>query len=629
MAPSQELLPRPNSLPTLDVLNATVPSDVLVESVSSTWLLGLSTVLSAQDYSKLDDLLIPSATWKDILALTWDFRSVYTLSSIRTMLSARVDLHKLSIRALTDEEHAEAHGTYKPVLARPFPDVAWIQFGFAVETGIGHGIGVARLVPTANAAWKAWSVFTSIDNLKGFPEQVRGDIRLSVLIFGADVDWAERRAREMEFVDGQPTVVIIGGGHNGLEVAARLKFLGVSALVLEKTPRVGDSWRNRYDSLCLHDPVWFDHMAYLPFPSTWPKYPSAKQIGNWLESYSINLDLNVWTSASTRSITWNAVKKNWTIEVHRSDGTKRTLLPKYVVFAHGTGGGVPSTPNIPGKDKFKGKVYHSTEFKSAQGCKGKKALVVGACNSAHDIAHDFYRHGVDITMFQRSATYVISSQALGQLLTMAQYVENGPPADVADRSGASLSHFNLRVLQARVTPYLASTIDKDLNEGLKKAGFALTMGVEGAGLFGLLAERRGGYYINVGTSELIADGHIKIKQGSEIAHYTPDGLAFKDGSELKADVIVFATGYGDARDLAHELCEPTVANKIGKMLGVDEEGELLGVWRDSGHPQMFFVIGNFATGRQYSTYLALQIKAMEERIMGERYTIDRQFRSIL
>lgn len=282
-------------------------------------------------------------------------------------------------------------------------------------------------------------------------------------------------------------------------------------------------------------------------------------------------------------------------------------------------------PDMPQKDEFRGQVYHSSEFRSGKDFKGKKAIVVGACNSGHDIAADFYRNGADVTMVQRSETYVISAQALAQLLTSAQYVENGPPTEIADRFNASMPHYLVRLVQARVTDRIANTVDKELRESLKKTNFALTMGLEGAGLFALLAERRGGYYINVGASELVADGSIKVKQGSGIARYTSKGLVFDDGAELDADVVVFATGYGDARDLAHQVCEPAVASKLGDMWGVDKEGELRGVWRDSGHPQLFFGMGNFAMGRQYSTYLALQIKAMEEGLMGDRYTIERQY----
>ncbi|ETW79334.1 hypothetical protein HETIRDRAFT_50006 [Heterobasidion irregulare TC 32-1] len=620
MTASLELPPRPTGLPTLESLNATVPSDVSPESVSQSWLEKLSATLSAQTFDDLDELFISSATWKDILALTWDFRSVRTLPSIRTMLAARAGLQKFSVQAITAEEGAEARGAFKSLLVRPFPDTAWVQFGFAVVTGIGQGTGTARLVPTGDGTWKAWTVFTSIDQLRDFPEKV-GAARL----VGPVVDWVDRRARELDFVDSQPTVLIIGGGHVGLELAARLKYSDISALVVEKAPRIGDSWRHRYDCLCLHDPVWFNHMPYLPFPSTWPRYPPSKKIASWLEAYAENLDLNVWTSTNTQTIKWNEGTKDWTVTVTRSDGRQRILSPKYVIFAHGSGGGVANMPDIPQKEAFRGQVYHSSEFRSGKYFKGKKAIVVGACNSGHDIAHDLYDYGADVTMFQRSTTYVISAKALAMQLKASHYVENGPPTEVADRLGASIPHFIVRLLQGRAAQRIADTVDKELHDNLRKVGFGLSLGVDGGGIISLLTTRRGGFYMNVGTSQLIADGRIKLKHGSAISRFSSNGLYFEDGTHLDAEVVIFATGYGDARDLAHELCEPEVVDKVGEVWGIDKEGELNGVWRDSGHPHLFFAQGNFVLARQYSAYLALQIKASEEGLISARYTIHKQY----
>ncbi|THH13751.1 hypothetical protein EW146_g6505 [Bondarzewia mesenterica] len=652
-----ELPARPSELPVLSSPTS-FESDTPIESISSSWLQNLSSVLLSQHFDQLDDLILPTAIWKDILSLTWDFRSIRTLTSIRTLLSTRAALHNFSVRALTPEEHLQTHGLFKPVLSHPFPDASpWIQFGFALETSVGRGTGVARLVPAgADGAWLAWTVFTSLDVLKDFPEKV-GPTRFE----GPDFDWVRRRASENEFVDSQPTVVVIGGGHIGLQVAARLKYLDVSVLVLEKAPRVGDSWRNRVQSTrvsSVRAPIRVDFWPACrlildindskSFPATWPKYPPGKKIAAWLESYAENLDLNVWTSASISHIAWDAHGKNWTVDLTRGDGTRRTLTPKYVVFAHGSGGGVPNMPHVEGREHFAGKVLHSEEFKSGRDFQGQRAIVIGACNSAHDVAHDLYRYGADVTMqagscalytclfsphvlmclvrFQRSSTYVLSAKALASQLSAAHYVENGPPTDVVDRLNASTPHFIARLIQARTAAHLAETTDKLLHDKLRKAGFGLTMGVENAGLSSLLTTRRGGYYMNVGTSELIVDGRIKLKHGSEISRFTRTGLVFGDGTILDAAVVIFATGYGDARNLAHELCGPEVADKLGDTWGIDEEGELHGAWRDSGHPQLFFAQGNFAIARQYSSHLALQIKAMEEGLMNGRYTIEQQYR---
>lgn len=123
------------------------------------------------------------------------------------------------------------------------------MFDFETDSGIASGI--ARLVPTANGEWKAHTIFTNLEDLKGFPEKI-GPLRNSVTNHGK---WEENRKKEAEFVDKQPTVLIVGGGQSGLDVAARLKALNVSSLVVERNPRIGDNWRTRYESLTLHDPV--------------------------------------------------------------------------------------------------------------------------------------------------------------------------------------------------------------------------------------------------------------------------------------------------------------------------------------------------------------------------------------
>ena len=92
--------------------------------------------------------------------------------------------------------------------------------------------------------------------------------------------------------------VIVGGGQGGIALGARLRRLGVPTLIVEKNERPGDSWRKRYKSLCLHDPVWYDHLPYLPFPDHWPVFSPKDKIGDWLEMYTKVMELNYWSSTT-------------------------------------------------------------------------------------------------------------------------------------------------------------------------------------------------------------------------------------------------------------------------------------------------------------------------------------------
>ena len=157
--------------------------------------------------------------------------------------------------------------------------------------------------------------------------------------------------------------------------------------------------------------------------------------------------------------------------------------------------------------------------------------------------------------------------------------------------------------------------DSALLQGLRKAGFALDNGPDGTGLMAKYLHRGGGYYIDVGASQLIADGKIKIKQGQEIERVNAHSITFADGSEVEADEIVFATGYQNMRETARKIFGDELADRVKDVWGFDEEGETRTMWRRTGHPGFWFFGGNLALCRFYSRLLALQIKGMESGLM--------------
>ncbi|KII91612.1 hypothetical protein PLICRDRAFT_38413 [Plicaturopsis crispa FD-325 SS-3] len=600
-------------LPTLGRLGTSIPPSTDAKQVAQDWLSSFSTRLETGDIPSIPDLFVDDAFVRDILALTWDFRTFQGSQAIRAFFEERVSkiaFTKGSFVLSTAE------------VQQPYPDLAWIMGMFRFETDVALASGVFRLVPTANGneiAWKAHALFTNMEDLKGFPEKI-GALRDPLPNHGR---WAEKRRREVECEDGDPTVLIVGGGQSGLELGARLKALDVTTLVVEKQPRIGDQWRKRYEALCLHDPVWYDHMPYLPFPPTWPVYTPALKLAGWLESYAEQLELNVWTSATVTHATQDASTKKWTVTVERAGGKTRTLVVNHLVFAAGIGGGMPRLPEYPGMDKFEGQLLHSSQHTKAADHAGKKVVVVGACTSGHDICSDYVNNGVDVTLYQRGPTYVMSTKEGYKRLMNPLYVENGPPTDVADRLHASFPNNLLKLMHKRMTDEIAEA-DKDILDGLRKRGFKLTSGIDGSGFLLLAWSRAGGYYLDVGASQLIIDGKIKLKNDSPIAGFTPKGLAFEDGSTLDADVVIFATGYGEARDPMRRICGDEVADQCKRIWGLDKEGELNGCWRDVGIPNMWFMMGNLALCRFHSKHIALQIKAMEEGVFGTRYSMDPQ-----
>ena len=320
-----------------------------------------------------------------------------------------------------------------------------------------------------------------------------------------------------------------------------------------------------------------------------------------------------------KSAKWDGDKRQWTVELERkkADGTveNRTLHPRHVVQATGHSGEM-SLPKIKGMDEFKGDTLcHSSQFRGAKlDGKGKKAIVVGCCNSGHDIAQDFYEHGYDTTIVQRSSTYVMSSKEGIDVLLGGLYDEGGPETDDADLLFMSYPNAMLKRMHLDATAEI-SRRDAKLLEGLTAAGFNVDQGPDDTGFFMKYFQRGGGYYIDVGASQLIVDRKIKVKQGQEITEVKPHGLSFADGTELEADEIVFATGYQNMRGTARKIFGDEIADQVKDVWGFDEEGELRTMWRRTGHPGFWFFGGNLALCRYYSRMMGLQIKAMEEGIM--------------
>jgi hypothetical protein len=165
---------------------------------------------------------------------------------------------------------------------------------------------------------------------------------------------------------------------------------------------------------------------------------------------------------------------------------------------------------------------------------------------------------------------------------------------------------------------MASFMAKDdakLLDSLRAVGFALPPGPELPSVLVLTISRAGGFYLDSGTSSLIASRKIGLKQGEEISHITPKSVVFADGSELEADEIIFATGYENGRTRTRKIFGDEVANKIQPIWGINEQGEIRGVWRRSGHRGFWVAAGSFWLSRYYSKLLAIQIKMVEEGLV--------------
>jgi putative flavoprotein involved in K+ transport len=572
----------------------------------STWLSQFGSALDRKDLTAAVDLFGVECYWRDLIAFTWNIKTLEGKDEIRGMLAATLSQVRPSHWTFAGEGAAEDGVT-----------AGWLSF----ETAVARGKGYLRLKDG-----KCWTLLTTMTELKGFEEK-RGETRVAGVqhgVFPKRKTWLEQKALDEADLGytRQPYCVIIGGGQGGIGLAARLKRLDVPTLVIEKNERPGDSWRKRYKSLCLHDPVWYDHLPYLPFPDHWPVFSPKDKIGDWLEMYVKVMELNYWHSTECRSAQYHEDTQDWSVTVNRN-GKTVVLRPRHLVLATGMSG-VPNIPQIPGAESFRGTLQHSSQFRGVDNYRGKKCIVLGSNNSAHDICAALWEQDAEVTMIQRSSTHVARSGTLMELglgrLYSESAVKAGITTEIADLLFASIPY---RLMPAFDTPVYQEIArrDADLYERLARAGFLLDFGDDRSGLFMKYLRRGSGYYIDVGASDLIADGRIKLHSGVSIERIREDSVVLTDGVVLPADLIVLATGYGSMNGWAARLISQEVADRVGKCWGLGSattkdpgpwEGELRNMWKPTQQPALWFHGGNLHQSRHYSLYLALQIKARLE-----------------
>ncbi len=570
------------------------------------WLAEFEAALAARDVERAAAMFAPVSFWRDLVSFTWNLVTVENRDGVAAMLrECLAGTDPSGFR--TTEPPTEADGVV----------TAWIAF----STVVGRGSGLLRLT-----AEGAFTLLTALDELTGHEER-RGPRRPAGAEHGVNPQrrtWAERREQEAAELGHttQPYVLIVGGGQGGIALAARLRQLDVPTIVVDAHARPGDQWRGRYKSLCLHDPVWYDHLPYVKFPENWPVFSPKDKIADWLESYVRVMELNYWASTRATSARYDDAAAEWVVEVER-EGQTHVLRPSQLVLATGMSGR-PNVPEIPGADRFRGDVHHSCAHPGPDAYAGKRAVVIGSNNSAFDICAALWESGADVTMVQRSSTHIVRSESLMaglKPLYSEEAVAAGMTTERADMTFASLPYRILHTFQIPLYDAIREQ-DADYYARLEKAGFALDFGDDGSGLFMKYLRRGSGYYIDVGAAELVANGDVALTRG-QVVELTEDAVILDDGTRLPADLVVYATGYGSMNGWAAELISPEVADRVGKVWGLGSdttkdpgpwEGEQRNMWKPTRQEALWFHGGNLHQSRHYSLYLALQLKARLEKI---------------
>jgi cation diffusion facilitator CzcD-associated flavoprotein CzcO len=570
------------------------------------WFAAFNAALQNADGDALAGLFVADGHWRDVLALTWHLGTVSGAAEVggalaRAAQSARPEGFRVDPRR-TPPRHVTRAGT------------ACVEVLFAFDTTAGPGSGVLRLIPDPDQGGKmrGWTMSTTLDELRGHEERIgarRPKGPSDLRDFGGD-NWLDLRRKARAYEDHDPAVLVVGGGQAGLAIAARLGVLGVDTLIVDRHERVGDNWRKRYHSLTLHNEVFVNHMPYMPFPPSWPVYIPKDMLANWFESYVEAMEINFWTSTEFVGASYDDAAERWTVTLKRTDGAERVLHPRHLVFATGVSS-IPHVPELPGLSSFRGTVVHSSHFADGTAWKGKKALVLGTGTSGHDVAQDLYANGADVSLIQRSMTYVVS-------LTEAQKVYaiygEGIPFEDCDLLATSVPYPVL------LRTYQLSTVemrrnDQELLDKLAERGFRLHYGEDESGFQMMYLRRGGGYYFNVGCSNLIVDGKVGLLHYHDLDRFTPEGARMKDGSTVAADLLVLATGYKSQQDVVRRLLGDTVADRIGPVWGFDDGGELRNMWKRTAQKGLWFTAGSLAQCRIYSRFLAMQVKACEEGLL--------------
>lgn len=565
------------------------------------WAKDFESALVNENAGELAGLLCDPSYYRDNGALTWDYRQFHGRDNVVAVLLSVSRRLKPRGFGLSDDWAAprwvdSASGKV-------------IEAFFDFETEHGVCVMVVHAVEDAesHSGLKVIGIFTRLEWIKGVEVQESHPRGRGYTPSFPGETWKQHRDAARRYETKEPDVIVVGAGQSGLTTAAHLRRLGVDVLNIDRYEKVGDSWGRRYEALALHNPIEMNAFPFLPFPPHYPEYLSKDLMAEWLDMFARYMDLNVWTSTEFKGARFDEATGRWSVTLATAGGAERQLHPRHVVLATGGIGGKPQRPELPGLKTFKGLVLHSSEFLGSSAYKAKKAVIVGVATSAHDIARDLCEGGVDVTMLQRGAVVVNNVETAN--LAYADYFNPEMSSALVDiRYGLTLIN-PLREIASRAYHLMAKDMDRDILDRLSKAGLQLGDGVREQGWFDLFFRTGGGYYLNTGTSEFIADGRIKVRQYDEVEEFVGNGVKLRDGTVLEADLIVLATGYQSRRAEVADAFGDDVAAHIDEVARLDSEGEWASMWGQTGQRGLWFNGGGINQMRPGSQRLALLIKA--------------------
>jgi len=558
-----------------------IPEDVDVGKVSEL----------ATDYLKdlNPTILTHDVLWRDWMSLTGQHRTFYGTAAVSETWTKAV-LQK----RLTDIEVKS-----KRVL-RPCPGSSWVSLTVTYNTQQENGLkgfhtANLGLVPDSGS-WKIWMLVTILESFEGYnhpdePQMAPAPER-SILSSGCDY-----------------SVVVVGGGQGGLSLAGRLRALNIPTLVIEKGPAVGNAWTSKYDSVKQHTLREYNN---LPFGRTWnkddPDLLPGKVVADGFAKYTEKYGIAVWVNSEIVSSAHDDSTGTWTFEVVIKDPSSgsaksRTIRTKHLAVATGAGVGAPSMPSINGTEQFRGTYIHQSSFRNAKQFSGKRAVIIGTGTTGHDIAQDCFNNDMRVTIVQRGPTAIYPIEWV--LETQKHLWNLDMDTGLADRMGGTAPvKVGCEIIKRNMQAAAKQPQYVKLFEDLEKRGFRVD---RESGMLDQIWQRYGGYYIDVGASKHIADGDINVKSAVPIAELTADGILFEDGEEIKADLIVAATGYDqDYRKQVAQIVGNDIASQLPEFWGLTKDGDVRGFMQES-RPGLWMIGGTAPQARWSSRFVAMAI----------------------
>ncbi|CAN0877652.1 Probable indole-3-pyruvate monooxygenase YUCCA4 [Linum grandiflorum] len=316
--------------------------------------------------------------------------------------------------------------------------------------------------------------------------------------------------RKQVWVNG---AIIVGAGPSGLATAACLSQHGVPSLILEKSDCIASLWQHKtYDRLKLHLPKHFCQLPLMGFPDDFPKYPTKHQFLTYLQSYAAHFNIKPVFNQSVSAAEFDSSAAMWMVHTDEF-----LYISRWLVVATGENA-VPVVPEIGGMGKFKGRVVHTSEYKSAKEFEGQKVLVVGCGNSGMEVSLDLCRNNAVPYMVVRNTVHVLPREMMGMsTFGIAMALLKWLPLRFVDR-----------VLLSAAGLFLGNTDELGLRR--PKTGPLELKNVTGKTPV-----------LDVGALSQIRSGKIKVMEG--VKEITKTGAKFLDGQEKDFDSIILATGY--------------------------------------------------------------------------------------